>query len=266
MGFVTSRDADIYYETRGTGPAIVFLHGAGSNAATWWQQVPFFSQAHTCVTIDNRGFGRSGVAAHAYRPSRFADDVLAVLDALDILSAAIVGQSLGGMTALRLALDHPERVSAMIASDSPLGVNHAPLLADFRSYLATAAATQVENRALSKRFVAANPELTYLYTRINAFNPMVYAPERSAGLTPHHGLLAPEYLIDPSRFASLKPPSLFLIGEEDPVVRPAVMREVAALVPKSRFRIIAGAGHSPYFEQPEEFNRTVHEFLELQRR
>ena len=59
MPFVTSAGRRIYYERHGAGPAILFLHGAGSNAATWWQQLPVFSSRYSCLTMDIRCFGRS---------------------------------------------------------------------------------------------------------------------------------------------------------------------------------------------------------------
>jgi len=59
MPFVDSGGRRIYYERQGEGPAVLFLHGAGSNAATWWQQLPAFGARHTCITMDIRCFGRS---------------------------------------------------------------------------------------------------------------------------------------------------------------------------------------------------------------
>ena len=50
---------ELYYESHGEGPVVTFLHGAGGNHISWWQQVPVFSQRYRCLTIDHRGFGRS---------------------------------------------------------------------------------------------------------------------------------------------------------------------------------------------------------------
>ena len=56
---------DLYYESNGDGPAVVFAHGAGGNHLSWWQQVPVFSDCYRCVTFDHRGFGQSRVPAYA---------------------------------------------------------------------------------------------------------------------------------------------------------------------------------------------------------
>jgi 3-oxoadipate enol-lactonase len=107
MPFATSHGRAIYYERHGNGPAVLFLHGAGSNAATWWQQLPAFTAAHTCITMDIRCFGRSVAPLQEFALPLFVDDVLAILDREHIARAALVGQSLGGMIALQLALRHP---------------------------------------------------------------------------------------------------------------------------------------------------------------
>ena len=112
MPFATSHGRAIYSERHGDGPAVVFLHGAGSNAATWWQQLPAFTAAHTCVTLDIRCFGRSVAPLQEFALPLFVDDVLAILDREHIARAALVGQSLGGMIGLQLALRHPARVAA----------------------------------------------------------------------------------------------------------------------------------------------------------
>ncbi|MBK9136367.1 MAG: alpha/beta fold hydrolase [Betaproteobacteria bacterium] len=107
---------------------VLFLHGAGSNAATWWQQLPAFMARHVCLTLDLRCFGRSAAPMAEFRHEHFVADVLAVLDHFEVPRAVVVGQSLGGMVGLRLALQHPARVAAFVACDSPLGVDQPAIL------------------------------------------------------------------------------------------------------------------------------------------
>jgi len=120
MSFVQAQGCRIYHERHGQGPALVFCHGAGSNAATWWQQIPFFSSRFTCLTLDCRGFGRSLARPDSLTWDALTRDLLAVLDAERIDRAALVCQSLSGGMGLRLALAHPDRVWALVSSGSPL--------------------------------------------------------------------------------------------------------------------------------------------------
>lgn len=73
MPFVTSHGRAIYYERLGDGPAVLFCHGAGSNAATWWQQLPAFAGRYSCLTMDIRCFGRSAAPLTEFDLALFVD-------------------------------------------------------------------------------------------------------------------------------------------------------------------------------------------------
>lgn len=262
MAFTTSHGVPLYFERAGHGPAVVFCHGAGSNAATWWQQVPAFSREYSCVVFDHRCFGRSAAGPDTFDPHLFQDDLLAVMDAAGLDRAALVCQSLGGMAGLRLALQQPHRVSALVLADSPLAIDHAGMLANVRRFLSEVQAAELENRALSPGFVARQPELAFLYRQINLFNPAVHSPSPGDGWGRRlEHLFAPDYLLPLQALERLAVPTLFVVGEQDPVVTPEVVRELAGQVRGASVATISDAGHSPYFEQAGAFNRLVGDFL-----
>jgi pimeloyl-ACP methyl ester carboxylesterase len=261
MPFVRSGNRDIYYECQGSGPAMLFLHGAGSNAATWWQQLPVFSKDHRCVTMDIRCFGRSVAPTSEFALPLFVDDVLAVLDALGIERATVVGQSLGGMIGLRLALDHPNRVAAFVATDTTLGIDHPVLLDRLERRNVTQAGASIEQRALGAWFLREQPALAALYAQINHFNPSAHripAEEWRAALA---SLLQAEKLTPLAGVSTLRCPTLFVVGSEDPLVPVSVMHEMATLVPASEVVVIDQAGHSAYFEKAAQFNQHVADFI-----
>src|SRR5262245_48013229 len=97
MAFIERDGCRLYHEdSGGDGPVVLFLHGAGGNHLSWWQQVPVFAEQYRCVTLDQRGFGQSADASHGADPATLATDALALLDHLRIEGAAIVAQSMGG--------------------------------------------------------------------------------------------------------------------------------------------------------------------------
>src|SRR5712691_1010109 len=105
MAFLVQDGFRLYYEdTGGTGPAVLFLHGAGGNHLSWWQQVPVFAEEYRCVTLDQRGFGQSPDAAGGPGPSALATGALALLDPLGIGRAALGAQSMGGWAAVGAAV------------------------------------------------------------------------------------------------------------------------------------------------------------------
>src|SRR5262247_2138172 len=119
MAFMMQNDFRLYYEdTRGAGPTILFLHGAGGNHLSWWQQVPVFAEEYRCVAVDQRGFGQSPDVACGPGPAALATDAIALLDHLGIARAALVAQSMGGCAAVGAAIHAPERFWAVVLANT----------------------------------------------------------------------------------------------------------------------------------------------------
>lgn len=261
MPFVTSQGRAIYYERHGSGPAVVFLHGAGSNAATWWQQLPAFSKRYTCLTMDIRCFGRSVAPTSEFALPLFVADVLAVLDAAQAGQAVLVGQSLGGMIGLQVALRHPERAAGFVACDTSLALDHPVLVDSIERRFKTVSAVSIEQRSLGAWFLETHPELAALYAQINHFNPSAHSIPAEQWRVAMLALNRPENLTPAAEVARLACPTLFLVGAEDPIVPPRVMRELSASLPGSEVVVVEQAAHSAYFEKPAEFNRQVLDFI-----
>src|SRR2546426_663917 len=110
----------LYYEVHGpehpdTTP-ILFAHGAGGNAMSWWQQVPAFSDRYRVITFDHRAFGRSPDLEEGPGRVAFGSDVRALLQHLDVERVHFVAHSMGGRTAFGLFSREPERVASLIYS------------------------------------------------------------------------------------------------------------------------------------------------------
>ena len=80
MPTVETNGASIYYEVHGDGPTVVFAHGRGGNAASWWQQVPYFAEYYKVIVFDHRTFGRSTCPEEKFDRSLFDSDLIAILD------------------------------------------------------------------------------------------------------------------------------------------------------------------------------------------
>src|SRR5712692_9668570 len=119
MAFLVQDGFRLYYEDTGSsGPAVLFLHGAGGNHLSWWQQVPVFSEEYRCVTLDQRGFGQSPDVPGGPGPAALATDAIALLDHLGIAQAAVVAQSMGGWPAVGAAVRVPERLWAVAMANT----------------------------------------------------------------------------------------------------------------------------------------------------
>jgi pimeloyl-ACP methyl ester carboxylesterase len=260
-GFAESDGERVYWESVGAGqPTVVLCHGAGGNHASWFQQTPVFGGARRVVAFDQRGFGRSTARGGPNRPTLAARDLAAVLDAAGVAGPIdLVGQSMGGWCALAFALAHPRRVRRLVLADTPGGIMTAELAAALRT-LAERTATPPDelgrHPALAASFAARAPALAYLYQTLGGFGEPDMAKVGPALL----GTIVPD-----GDLAGLTVPVLFVVGAEDALFPPAAIRASAAKLADARVVEIPGAGHSPYFEQPEAWNRAVGEFLGIER-
>lgn len=267
MPFVTSHGHQIYYERQGQGPAIVFLHGAGSNGATWWQQLPAFTPHYSCVLMDIRCFGRSGAPVSEFSLPYFVNDLIAVLDQEKIERAALIGQSLGGMVSLRAALEHSQRVSAFVSCDSSMAIDHPRQLQILEERLRQVTGMAIEQRSLGRWFLEHRPAHAALYAQINHFNPSYHSIAPHEWQSAMTGLHAHPHALTPmARLREVACPTLLLVGREDPIVPVDILQEVQALIPHSELTVVENAAHSAYFEQPEVFNERVLDFLKRQLR
>lgn len=250
--------ARIYYEVCGSGPAIVFIHGLGGNHAVWFQQVAHFARNHTVVTISQRGFAPSGGDPNHYNVDLLVHDLEDVLEAAGIEKAVVVGQSMGGWTALNTALVAPERVEALVLADTIAGIHDDQIAAALREVAASAARLRRKppplgvHPALGEKFSAERPDLAYLYQTLTTFG----APAPDVIVKQ---LFAARFGAD--RLAGLRVPTLFLVGSEDRLFPPALLERASTYIEGSSVVVVPGAGHSPYFETPAEWNAALEAFL-----
>ncbi|HEY7801973.1 MAG TPA: alpha/beta hydrolase [Dehalococcoidia bacterium] len=258
MPFAPINGIELYYESHGTGAAVVFAHGAGGNHLSWWQQVPEFSKRYRCITFDHRAFGRSrdGEGDEKRGRTAFHEDLRALLDLLEIRQAAIVAQSMGGRTAVGFALRNPGRCRAMVLA----GTTGGAVDDDVRKLQEEHRASSVGQLPLLRRAVAPAlkqraPASDFLYRSIARLNP----PRPKDFLAPppanYRGSSA-------ERLAEGGFPVLFLVGEHDAITPSRIIERCHRAVAGSEFEVIGGSGHSAYFEQPAAFNDAVLAFLE----
>ena len=120
MPFARVNAARLYYEQHGSGRDLVFLHGAGGNHLSWWQQVAAFSERYRCTTFDARGWGRSQGDMAVGRWA-LGTDFVALLDHLGIESAHIVAQSMGGRAVAGLARLAPRKARSLVLCGTTAG-------------------------------------------------------------------------------------------------------------------------------------------------
>jgi pimeloyl-ACP methyl ester carboxylesterase len=241
-----------YEDTGGSGPAVVLLHARTGCAAMWHGQLAAFSRAgYRCIAYDRRQSGRTEVAPGA--PEALpADDLLALVDRLGVGRFHLLGTAAGGIVALDFALSRPERVRTLVFANS---VGSAEIKQD-AEYIRAAAQQRPpdelppEIRELGEWYRRNDPAGVERWLALGA--------ETRAKQPPFP---ATRNRITLARLADLKMPVLLITGDIDPYTPPAVLQAFHRRIPHATALVIANSGHSAFWEQPEQFNRAVLDFL-----
>jgi pimeloyl-ACP methyl ester carboxylesterase len=159
---------ELYYEIRGAGEPLLLIAGLGFGAWSWYRQIPDFSRAFLTLAFDNRGAGHSEKPEMAYTIEMMAEDAAALLRALGIERAHVLGHSMGGYIAQELALRHPDLVLRLVLVSTSFGGKNAVLMspetaAQMRAELEAEDVEEALRRGLrlrfSDRFITEHPDL-----------------------------------------------------------------------------------------------------------
>jgi len=266
---VRSGSAELCVEDTATGgPALVCLHAGVTDKRLWAPQLEAFGATHRVVAYDRRGFGETRLPSPRERePFAHVDDLRAVLDALAIDRAVLMGCSQGGRIALDMTLAHPERVRALVlVANAVTGApeNDAPWSPLVQSRID-------EYEAAEKRGdQAAVNEIEAQFWLDGPEQPTgrVSGPLRDLFLAMNAIALAngsPGDVIEPpsawERLEQLRVPTLLIWGSFDFAHLGARLAEVARRIPGAQSVVMDGVAHLPSLERPDEFNRVVQSFL-----
>jgi pimeloyl-ACP methyl ester carboxylesterase len=258
---VTTRtaNASIGFDDIGSGQPIVFLHGFPLDSTMWAPQTSALADHFRCVTIDTRGFGES-TATPPFTIDRYADDVVAVLDLLDIETTTVVGLSMGGYIAFALWRRAPHRVNALVLADTRAGVD-TPDTRQRRHELIALAHSEGPAAVVERQLVGLLGKSTR--ERQPDVEESVRAIGQSATVDGIVGALEAMLGRHDSvpTLATIKVPTLIVVGDEDVITPPKEARAMHAAIQGSRLEVLAGAGHLSSLEQAAAFNALMREFV-----
>ncbi len=261
-GHVDSGDQKIYYEVDGVGEPLLLIMGLSGDILAWANQITILKQHFTVIAVDNRDAGRSGAGTDGYAIADMAGDALAVLDALEVNAAHVLGFSMGGMIAQELALNHPARVKKLIlyATSSGLATAHASVFDPWEWVVHNDAegdvlAKFVLSMVMTENFLRDEAMVTQAMALRKA-HPYPQSPDSfSRQASAVRGFDASE------RFTNISAQTLVLVGERDVLVPPWHSGELAAGIPGARLETLEGGGHGMFMEVPDRFTDVVVGFL-----
>lgn len=253
MPYANVNEATIYYERIGSGPDIVFLHGAGGNHLSWWQQLAAFSPRYRCTVWDARGWGLSRTEGPPNRMA-FGADLAALLDHLEIERTHVVAQSMGGRAVAGLSRVAPQRIISLVLCGTTAGATNDRVRELQDELKDERGDSSLREFALADGFERDHPDLAILYRQVNALNPP--RPKGLLGRPPSTYRGSTHELI-----MSTGAPVLYAVGEYDMITSPAMIREAQSLITGAEYYEFKGAGHSAYFESAAEWNAVVGGFF-----
>ena len=266
MRVVSGDGVGLAVERLGRGTPFLMVHGISGAKEDFADHAPCFAEHSTVITFDHRGHGTSdhpGDVA-AYSLDRLAADTLAVADAVGAERFVLLGHSMGGMVARRVVLAHPDRVCGLVLMNTspgpPRGVDVD--MADIAAQLALSDGME----ALRTILDAANPLGSPADERVRAERPgyIEFGERKWAAVEPAaYAALLRDIVHQPDELESMRAvtcPTLVIVGEQDePFLDDA--HAMAETITDAEFVVVAGAGHSPQFENPDVWFAAVDTFV-----
>ena len=245
------------YEDHGQGDVLVLLHGLGCSARDWGLQIPALSAHYRVIAPSLRGFGGSDKPGGPCSIMQYADDIVALLDALDIERAHVLGHSMGGAVALQLAVAHQDRLESLIVINSQARF----AVRDWRRYFTLLMRFMMNGTTGMERltrFVARQLFPHDSQSSLRADMAERYsANDRRAYVAALHALAgwSVEDMVD-----TVTLPTLVLAGDQDvaPVER---SRAFAQRMPDADMHVVSDSGHATPFDQSDVVNKLVLDFL-----
>jgi pimeloyl-ACP methyl ester carboxylesterase len=244
-GFVTSAGAHLYYaafNSNGSRP-VILLHGGLASSSSWGFEIPRLARRHRVIVIDSRGHGRSSRPSGPLHYEQMASDVIAVMDALHIRKASIVGASDGGIIGLILAIRYPKRVDRLFVWG-----------ANFNTRGGSTAPPDAGTQAIGTRYMAR------MEAQYRALSP---TPE---GFPALRSALKQLYATEPNLAAAdlgrIRAPTMVADGDHEQFIARDHTETLAKLIPGAKLLILADVGHGGPQQDPTAFHRAVEAFLD----
>ena len=238
-GRVDVTGASIYYATYGQGDPVILLHGGLGNSDHWSNQVPELAKSFQVIAIDSRGQGRSTRTHAKVSYDIMAGDVIAVMDHLKLERASLVGWSDGGEIALKLAINHPERVTKLFVFGANYDANGSkPRSVQPATFIAYAQKCRADYIRMSKTPRGWDDLIDWLLPIWQ--NPMGFTKDQ---------------------LKAIKAPTLVADGDHDEVIVLDQIVEMSKLIPNAKLQVFADTSHFALWQDPEDFNKALLDFL-----
>jgi pimeloyl-ACP methyl ester carboxylesterase len=257
---VNANGVDLWAEQEGAGDDVLFISGLADEGACWVDQVAGLNDRYRVTTFDNRGVGRSATPDGEFAIAAFSADTAALMDALGIERAHVVGSSMGGAIAQELALAHPERVRSLVLNGTWCRGDRF-LHEIFRNWMWSAEkADSIRDFLVTVNLWCFSPRIWnegVMDEWVAAAEASPYAQSVDAFCRSTLALIAHDTA---DRVAGISAPTLITVGDLDLVLPPRFSQELVERIPNARLVVIPDVGHQPFQEMPADYNVLLADF------
>ncbi|WP_233836664.1 alpha/beta fold hydrolase [Paraburkholderia sp. ZP32-5] len=246
----------IAYSRRGAGRPLVLLHPIGVDRSWWDEYIAVWAASYDVVAIDIRGHGESSAVTAPITLAEHAADIAAVLRKESLTGATLIGVSMGGMIAQRVAIQFPELVGGLILCGTAGGFPDEvrPRILARGDMNRQGSMTEVIDETITRWFAAETPRPDLIQKcreRLAADDWYSWSANwRAISLLDNLGELP-----------GVSAPALVVAGDADASIPPAVSQKIADALPNSRFVVVPGAAHFGAFEMRDVFAAVFDDFL-----
>jgi 3-oxoadipate enol-lactonase len=258
MPFVKIDKAVQHYVAEGgkEKPALVFSNSLGSDLRIWDSVASRLAGHFQTIRYDKRGHGLSDSTEPPYTIDDLARDLVGLLDALEIRQAVVCGISVGGLIAQCLALNHPQRVRALVLCDTGARIGSTESWDQRIATVQTGGLQPLEAPSMERWFT--QPFRERCPADVRGYSNMLLRTTVAGYLGTCCALRDADFTPDAAR---IKQPTLVLCGEQDIATPPELGQSLARLIPHARFSLIQKAAHLPCIEQSEAVADKMMEFF-----
>lgn len=261
MSLIHTNGAQIFAQSTGNGSPILLICGMASDVSSWTPITPLLEGSNTIISFDNRGAGRTKTDSQNWTIDDMVADVLAVLDHHNIKRAHIVGHSMGGMIALRLAHKFPERVGSLVMMSSLNAPSQKGIMFFEQMVELYGTKMPIEDWFALLFHALFSPPFFNDPAQVQAAGLSAASypfRQSSENLKAQTSALATIMPIDITKITT---PTLSLIGENDSTVLPHRAHASLKALPNITFKTLANAAHSVHWEAPQEVTNEIKDFI-----
>lgn len=261
MAEYKGRGFKIHYVEQGQGPAVVFAHGFEMDHTMFAAQFEDLPDSYRCIAWDMRGHGDSDCPPGPWTIADIEVDLIRFIEDLNAAPCHLVGMSIGGMLAVRVALQREDLVRSLTLIDTSADAEDPERIPQYEAFAAVIEADGVQDDLAqaviplfyAPKYIASSPQAIAIHIDRAKRMPTAAHIEGIRALVTRTSVI--------ERLGDIHVPTLVIHGEEDAAIPIAQAETVAATIPGARLVRIPEAGHTTPMEAPDEVNRALTEFL-----